>query len=58
MHMGMIKEIHGETQQTINVDGFLSFTPHWMLMYIFASFLKISPNVWSEQTIFSILWCI
>ncbi len=26
------KERKGETHETIKINGFLSFTPHWMLM--------------------------
>ncbi len=40
------KEKQGETQETINFDNLLSFTPPWMLMYLFVGFLKISPCVW------------
>jgi hypothetical protein len=32
------KERQGETQETIKIDGFLSFTPPWMLMYLFCRF--------------------
>ncbi len=27
------KERKDETHETIKIEGFLSFTPHWMLMY-------------------------
>jgi hypothetical protein len=33
------KERQDETQFTTKVDGFLSFIPHWILMYFFAGFL-------------------
>jgi hypothetical protein len=32
------KEGQDETQFTTKIDGFLSFIPRWMLMYIFAGF--------------------
>ncbi len=35
-----------ETQFTTKIDGFLSFIPHWMLIYFWAGFWKISPCVW------------
>jgi hypothetical protein len=33
-----IKERKGETHETIKIDGFVSFTPHWMLMYFCVGF--------------------
>jgi hypothetical protein len=42
------KERQGETQETIKIDGFLSFIPPWMLMYVFA-FFWISPPVWPNS---------
>jgi hypothetical protein len=39
------KKKRDEIQETIKIDGFLSFTPHGMLMYLFVGFLKISPYV-------------
>jgi hypothetical protein len=38
---------------TIKIDGFLSFTPRWMLMYFFAGFFWISPFVWPNPG----YWC-
>jgi hypothetical protein len=35
MRPGKKKERQGETEETIKIDGFLSFTPGWMLMYFF-----------------------
>ncbi len=32
------KERQDETQFITKIDGFLSFIPHWMLMYFFARF--------------------
>jgi hypothetical protein len=32
------KERQDETQFTTKIDGFLSFIPHFMLMYFFAGF--------------------
>jgi hypothetical protein len=32
------KEKQDETQCTTKIDGFLSFIPHWMLMYFLAGF--------------------
>jgi hypothetical protein len=43
------KERQGETEVTIKIDGFLSFTPRWMLMYFFAGFFWISPCVWPNS---------
>jgi hypothetical protein len=40
------KERQDETRFITKIDGFLGFTPPWMLMYFFARFLKISPYVW------------
>ncbi len=40
------KERQDETQFITKIDGFLSFIPPWMLMYIFAPFFLISPCVW------------
>jgi hypothetical protein len=44
-----------ETQFTTKIDGFLSFTPPWMVMYFFPSFLKISPCVWPNSGFW---WCV
>jgi hypothetical protein len=47
------KERQDEIQFTTKIDGFLSFTPHWMLMYLFAIFFYISPCVWPNSR----CWC-
>jgi hypothetical protein len=46
------KERQDETQFPTKIDGFLSFIPHWMLIYCFAGFLKISPCVWPNLGFF------
>jgi hypothetical protein len=48
-------ERQDETQFTTQKknDGFLSFTPGWMLMYFFAGFFWISPCVWPNSG----FWC-
>jgi len=43
------KERQGETQETMKIDSFLGFAPHWMLMYFFARFFWISPCVWPNS---------
>jgi len=53
------KDRQNETQFTTKVDGFLSFTPPWMVMYFFAGFFSISPHVWPSQgshAVFSLLY--
>ncbi len=47
------KERQDETQFTTKIHGFVNFIPHWMLMYFFAGFLKISPCVWRNSG----CWC-
>jgi hypothetical protein len=47
------KERQDEIQFTTKIDGFLIFTPHWMLMYLFVGFLEISPCVWPNSR----FWC-
>ncbi len=42
-----------ETQFTTKIDGFLSFIPHWMLIYFFAGFFWMSPCVWPNSG----FWC-
>ncbi len=37
------KERQNETKFTTKIDGFLSFIPHWMLMYSFAGFFESHP---------------
>ncbi len=48
----MKKERHNEIQFTTKIDGFLSFTPHWILMFFSYIFL-ISPHLWSNSR----FWC-
>jgi len=53
------KERQDKTQFTTKIDGFLNFNPHWMLMYLFAAFLKISPVCDQTQgsgAVFSLLY--
>jgi hypothetical protein len=47
------KERQVETEEAITIDGFLSFTPSWMLMYFFAGFIRISPCSWPNSG----FWC-
>jgi len=47
------KKKTGWNSQNHQIDGFLSFTPHWMLMYFFASFFLISPYLWPNSS----YWC-
>ncbi len=42
-----------DTQFTTKIHGFLTFIPHWMLLYFFAGFLKIAPCVWPNSG----FWC-
>jgi hypothetical protein len=43
------KERQGETHETMQIDGFLNFTPPWMLTDFFAGFFEISPCVWPNS---------
>jgi hypothetical protein len=45
------KERQDETQFTTKIDGFLSFTPGWVLIHVlfFARFFKISIHLWSNS---------
>ncbi len=45
-------ERQDETQFPTKIDGFLSFIPHWMLMYCFAGFFK-SQLVYDQNWWFS-----
>jgi hypothetical protein len=43
------KERQDETQFTTKIDGFLSFIPRWILMYLLVVFLWILPCVWPNS---------
>jgi len=49
--MKIYEERHDETKFTTKIDGFLSFTPCWMLMYFFAGFFFDSHSVY-DQTLY------
>jgi hypothetical protein len=49
------KERQDETQFITKIDGFLCFIPRWMLTYLFAGFLKISPCVWPNSGLVLVL---
>jgi hypothetical protein len=50
-----IKEVKGETQKTIKIDGFQRSPPPnpWMLMCFLAGFLWVSPYLWPNSR----YWC-
>jgi hypothetical protein len=49
-----IKEVKGETQKIVKIDGFQRFPPHpSMLMCFLARFLWISPYLWPNSK----YWC-
>jgi hypothetical protein len=48
----MKKERRDEIQFTTKIDGFLSFTPRWILMFFSYIFL-ISPQLWSNSRFWS-----
>jgi hypothetical protein len=49
------KERQDETQFTTKIDGFLSFNPHWMLMY-FQVFWRVWPNSGFWCCVFALLY--
>jgi hypothetical protein len=49
-----IKEVKGETQKIVKIDGFQRSPPHpWMLMCFLAGFLWVSPYLWPNSR----YWC-